>query len=203
MWIDDRLVIDHWRQGWLPWNDVARVPMAKGHRYKLDDRVDEGPGRHVPGPLEDAVAIVGRRRSGPKSATASTTTSSTAPSSIAVVAGYRRVTGEAPMMPRWAFGFWQSRERYKTQQESLDVLDGFRSRHIPIDVIVQDWQYWKIDSWGSHAFDKERFPDPDGGSSQIHDEAREADDLGLGQVLSRAPRTSRRCTAPAISTKGH
>ena len=49
-----------------------------------------------------------------------------------VVAGYRRLTGEAPMMPRWAFGLWQSRQRYETQQQSLDVVDGFRSRRHPL-----------------------------------------------------------------------
>jgi alpha-D-xyloside xylohydrolase len=86
-----------------------------------------------------------------------------------VVAGYRRLTGEAPMMPRWAYGFWQSRERYKTAQESLDVLNGYRSRKVPIDNIVQDWQYWKPTEWGSHAFDPSRFPDPDGWIKTIHD----------------------------------
>ena len=64
------------------------------------------------------------------------------------------------MMPRWAFGLWQSRERYKTAAESVDVLDGFRKRGIPIDIIVQDWQYWRPDQWGSHEFDPARFPDP-------------------------------------------
>ena len=57
------------------------------------------------------------------------------------------------MMPRWAFGFWQCRERYKTAQESLDVVREFRRRQIPLDNIVQDWQYWPPDSWGSHEFD--------------------------------------------------
>jgi hypothetical protein len=47
------------------------------------------------------------------------------PSLDRVTAGYRRLTGEAPMMPRWAFGLWQSRQRYETQQQSLDVVDGF------------------------------------------------------------------------------
>jgi len=86
-----------------------------------------------------------------------------------VVAGYRRVTGEAPMMPRWAFGLWQSRERYKTAEESLAVLEGFRSRGIPIDNIVQDWFYWKLDAWGSHQFEASRFPDPEGWIRAIHD----------------------------------
>ena len=94
-------------------------------------------------------------RFGPRSATALITTSAYGPELDQVVAGYRRVTGEASLMPRWAFGLWQSRERYKTAQEVLDVLEGFRSRGIPIDNIVQDWQYWKPDAWGSHEFDRD------------------------------------------------
>jgi alpha-D-xyloside xylohydrolase len=87
----------------------------------------------------------------------------------AVVAGYRRVTGPAPMIPRWALGLWQSRQRYETSKQSLDVVDGFRSRGIPFDNIVQDWFYWKEDSWGSHEFDPVRFPDPDKWVRDIHD----------------------------------
>jgi alpha-D-xyloside xylohydrolase len=86
-----------------------------------------------------------------------------------VVAGYRELTGRAPLMPRWALGLWQSRERYQTAQESLDVLAEFRRRAIPVDVIVQDWQYWRPDQWGSHEFDAARFPDPAAWIRDIHD----------------------------------
>jgi beta-glucosidase-like glycosyl hydrolase len=84
------------------------------------------------------------------------------------VAGYRQLTGRAPVMPIWAMGLWQCRQRYKTAQESLDVLDGYRSRQIPIDNIVQDWFYWKEDQWGSHELDPERFPDPNRWIRDIH-----------------------------------
>jgi alpha-D-xyloside xylohydrolase len=73
------------------------------------------------------------------------------------------------MMPRWAFGLWQSRQRYETQQQSLDAVDGFRARKIPFDVIVQDWFYWPENAWGSHRFDAQRFPDPDGWIKAIHE----------------------------------
>jgi len=86
-----------------------------------------------------------------------------------VIAGYRRLTGEAPLLPRWALGLWQSRERYQTQQASLDVVDGYRARGIPLDVIVQDWQYWVANAWGSHQFDPTRFPDPDGWIRTLRD----------------------------------
>ncbi|HTR40826.1 MAG TPA: TIM-barrel domain-containing protein, partial [Pseudomonadales bacterium] len=85
-----------------------------------------------------------------------------------VIAGYRQITGPAPMMPEWIFGFWQSRQRYKTQQESLDVLNGYRERNVPIDNMVQDWFYWREDQWGSHEFDPARFPDPDAWIRDIH-----------------------------------
>ncbi len=169
LWIDNRLVVNHWRQGWLPWWDVARVRLQAGRRYRirLEWTKDQGmetmrllwktPARSVDTSLWSEVGdgtdyyfVYG-------------------PDMDRVIAGYRRLTGEAPMMPVWSFGLWQSRERYRTAQESLDVLDGFRSRRIPIDTIVQDWQYWKEDAWGSHQFDPARFPDPEGWVRAIHD----------------------------------
>src|SRR5262249_1028527 len=83
--------------------------------------------------------------------------------------GYRRITGEAPLMPIWAFGLWQSRQRYETAQQSLDVVDGFRTRKIPFDAVVQDWFYWKENAWGSHEVDPQRFPDPCGRIRGVHD----------------------------------
>ena len=86
-----------------------------------------------------------------------------------VIAGYRQLTGKAPIMPKWAMGYWQSREKYNTQEEVLSTLAEFRKRGIPIDNIVIDWLHWKQDSWGSHEFDRERFPDPKGMVDTIHD----------------------------------
>lgn len=86
-----------------------------------------------------------------------------------VIAGYRTLTGKAPVMPKWAMGYWQSRERYKTQDEILSTLAEFRRREIPIDNIVIDWFHWPEDSWGSHEFDKTRFPDPKVMVDSIHD----------------------------------
>lgn len=86
-----------------------------------------------------------------------------------VISGYRTVTGKAQVMPLWAMGYWQSRERYKTQDEIVETLREFREREIPIDNIVQDWSYWPEDAWGSHEFDAERFPDPKGMVDDIHD----------------------------------
>ena len=85
-----------------------------------------------------------------------------------IISGYRKLTGKAPIMPKWAMGYWQSRERYKTSTEMLDALSGFRERNIPIDNIVLDWSHWEEDAWGSHEFDLARFPDPKAMVDSIH-----------------------------------
>jgi alpha-D-xyloside xylohydrolase len=77
-----------------------------------------------------------------------------------VVASYRDLTGAAPFFPRWAYGFWQCKERYKTQDELVGIAREFRRRQVPIDVVVQDWFYWDPFKWGSHRFDRVRYPDP-------------------------------------------
>lgn len=85
-----------------------------------------------------------------------------------VVSGYRTLTGKAQVMPRWAMGYWQSRERYKTQEEIVGTMRDFRRRHFPIDNIVQDWNYWPEAEWGSHDFDATCFPDPKQMVDDIH-----------------------------------
>ena len=94
------------------------------------------------------------------------------------IAGYRTLTGAAPMFGKWAWGFWQSKERYPTQQDILDVAAQYRSLGIPLDGVVQDWLYWPdLDSnnptttgWGSHLFDPTRYPDPVGMMNTLHAE---------------------------------
>lgn len=93
------------------------------------------------------------------------------------IAEYRWLTGAAPMFPLWAWGFWQSRERYKTQDQILDVAAEYRKRGIPFDGIIQDWQYWPPlnqetaqGGWGSHEFDPARYPDPAAMIRTLHDE---------------------------------
>ena len=86
------------------------------------------------------------------------------------MAAYRHLTGEAPMMPRWEFGFWQSKERYASQEELLGVATKMRELKVPIDGIIQDWQYWPAGSntWGSHQFDPQRYPDPIAMFDKLH-----------------------------------
>ena len=85
-----------------------------------------------------------------------------------VISGYRTLTGKAPVYPKWALGFWQSRERYKTSAEIEQTLGEFRKRQIPCDNIVQDWNYWVEDQWGSHQFEPSRFPNPQAMLDSVH-----------------------------------
>lgn len=85
-----------------------------------------------------------------------------------IISGYRTLTGKAVLLPKWVYGFWQSRERYMNQQELLDVVKEYRKRKIPLDNIVLDWSYWPQDAWGSHKFDLKNFPDPKKMVEEVH-----------------------------------
>lgn len=86
-----------------------------------------------------------------------------------VVRGMRRLTGQVPLLPLWAYGYWQSRERYKTQQDLIDVVAKYRDLGVPLDAIVQDWQYWgDPPHWNAMQFKKETFPDPQGMVDEVH-----------------------------------
>ena len=85
-----------------------------------------------------------------------------------IIASYRLATGNAPMFPKWAFGLFQSQDRYKSQAEVLSVKDKYRNSKIPVDCIVQDWFYWEPDVIGSHRFWPERYPDPKSMVAELH-----------------------------------
>ncbi|MDP9173220.1 MAG: glycoside hydrolase family 31 protein [Planctomycetota bacterium] len=87
-----------------------------------------------------------------------------------VVATFRLATGAAPLFPRWAYGFWQCRERYSSQQQILAAAAEFRRRRIPIDLIVQDWQYWGKYGWGAYKWDETKYPNPAHMIKTLHDE---------------------------------
>jgi alpha-D-xyloside xylohydrolase len=83
------------------------------------------------------------------------------PSMDQAIAGYRQLTGVAPMYGRWAYGYWQSKEHYATRDELLHIAQEYRERRIPIDNLVQDWNYWGgNDLWGAMVFDETRYPRP-------------------------------------------
>jgi alpha-D-xyloside xylohydrolase len=166
VWLGGRLRIDHWKQNWATEYDQFTVHLEAGQRYPI--KIASSPG---------ATLRVGWKT---PAATADTSLWSEVGEAIdyyfvygpeldQVVAGYRVLTGQASMLPRWAFGFWQSRNKYNTQDEVLQTLAEFRRRGIPLDNIVQDWQYWKADAWGTHEFEAARYPDPAAMIRAIHD----------------------------------
>ncbi|HMF42773.1 MAG TPA: TIM-barrel domain-containing protein, partial [Polyangia bacterium] len=168
--IDGQTYVDHWRQGWLPNVEIAKVHLQAGQTVPVN----------LQWAADLDVDILRFSWKPPPAAPPTTSLWSEVgdgidyyyvygPALDDVVRGYRRVTGRAPMLPRWAFGLWQSREHYQTSADITDVLDGYRSRNAPLDVIVQDWQYWTPSGWGSHQFDPDRYPDPRGLVAAIHD----------------------------------
>lgn len=167
IWIDGKLVIDHWRQNWLTDYDQVKVHLSAGRPVAI--KIESG---------GDQVTTMKLAWKTPNPSADTSLWSEVGdgidyyfvygPKLDQVVAGYRQLTGQASLMPKWAFGLWQSRQRYETSKELTEALDGFRSRKIPLDNMVQDWQYWPRDAWGSHLFDPVRFPDPDKWIADIH-----------------------------------
>ncbi len=88
-----------------------------------------------------------------------------------VIAGYRQLTGQAPLFGKWAYGYWQSKERYVDADDILSVAREYRQRQIPIDNIVQDWRYWgENDYWSSMRFDSKVYPNPEKTISSLHND---------------------------------
>jgi alpha-D-xyloside xylohydrolase len=170
VWLEDRQIIGHFRQNWLTDDDQVKVHLEANHRYaiKIEWTAESGSTMRLtwktPSPEADKFSLWSEVGDGVDYYFVY------GPQLDTVVAGYRQLTGQAPMMPRWIFGLFQSRQKYETSKQSLDVVTEFRQRKIPFDNIVQDWQYWKPDSWGTHQFDAARFPDPDAWIKAIHDQ---------------------------------
>ena len=90
------------------------------------------------------------------------------PEADQIMAGYRQLCGETPLFPLWAYGYIHCRERFTSQAEILDTTREFRRRNLPIDVMVQDWQYWGKYGWNAMRFDEEQYPDPAGMVKDLH-----------------------------------
>lgn len=85
-----------------------------------------------------------------------------------VCRGYRFLTGTTPMLPKWAVGYIQSKERYVSQENLLETAREYRKQRIPIDGIIQDWLYWPDNLWGYKCFDPARYPDPQAMTEELH-----------------------------------
>ena len=173
LWVDGKLIFDRWRQCWNASSNYFTMNLEEGKRYPLKIEwipdggesfitlkyltpLDEEEQQRISFWSEVADQIDYYFISGDNM--------------DEVISGYRTVTGKAPVMPRWSMGFWQSRQRYTTQEEVLGVVSEYRKRAIPFDNIVLDWQYWPIDKWGDHQFDSIRFPDPDAMIKTLHND---------------------------------
>lgn len=172
VWIDGKMVADKWRQAWNPGTQLSAVQLQKGKKYSI--KIEWNPDG-----TESYIAMNWLSPI-PEKEKNTMTFSSEAGDAVDyyfiaganaddVISGYRTLTGKATMMPKWAMGLWQSRERYKTQDEIINTVKEFRERKIPLDNIVLDWSYWKENAWGSQEFDETRFPDPAGMIKDLHE----------------------------------
>ncbi len=171
VWIDGQLLVDRWRQAWNPGSVVLHQNFIAGKKYAIKiEWIPDGSESYVSAKYLPPI---------PSSQINDYSFSSEAGKQLdyyfiygnnadSIIAGYRSLTGKATVAPQWAMGFWQSRERYKTQDEILNTVKEFRKRKIPLDNIVLDWNYWKEDQWGSQEFDKTRFPDADSMINVLH-----------------------------------
>jgi alpha-D-xyloside xylohydrolase len=169
VFVDGRLVLDRWRQNWSPWYANFDVAMTAGKPAAV--RIEWEPNQGYLALLHsDPLPAADRHSVQLTSDVARAVDYWFVPGRDMddVIAGYRQLTGKAVLMPRWAYGFWQSRQRYNTQSEIVDVVKRYRALGIPIDNIVQDWFYWREDDWGSHAFEPKRYPDPAKMVDDIH-----------------------------------
>lgn len=172
VYIGGELVVpERWRTAWNPnsYKFTARVPKGKRTQLRIEWQPDGG------------VSYCGLRVAKPRSRQEREQLSIwsemaqdmdyyfiAGQSMDDVISGYRTLTGKAPVYPKWVLGYWQSRERYKTSAEIEETLKEFRDRHIPIDNIVQDWNYWTEDQWGSHQFEPSRYPNPQAMLDSVH-----------------------------------
>ena len=169
LWIDGQQVIDDW--GIHPERrDKATVTFAANSRHRIRMEYFQG----------EFQAVVRLGWQLPAEASQMMWTSDAAnaidfyfmfgPKLDDVIASYRQLTGAAPMFGKWAWGFWQCKEHYATQQELLDVAGWYRTNHVPLDCVIQDWYYWNPHPWGSHEFDTNRYPNPKKLMEDLHAE---------------------------------
>ncbi len=172
IYIDGKLIANRWRQSWNPGTELVKINFEKGKKYDFKIEWDPSSSQSYlsctwlkPLSGSDKNEFAFESAAGDKIdyyfIGGSTMDE--------VISGYRDLTGKATLLPKWAMGFWQSRERYKTQEEILTTVAEFRKRHIPLDNIVEDWSYWEQDQWGSQEFDKKRFPDAAGMIKTLHE----------------------------------
>ena len=169
LYVDGQLALDRWRLNWNPWWHTYNMDMKAGEKkaIKVDWIVSGGFFRltHLdPMPAEEQTELSIASETGK----AIDYYFVVGENKDDVISGYRHLTGDAVLLPKWVYGFWQSRERYKNQDEIINTFKYYREKKIPIDNIVLDWSYWPENAWGSHDFDAKYFPDPKAMTDKIH-----------------------------------
>lgn len=171
LYLDEKLLVNAWRQNWNPGTELIKFNLQKNKKIhfkiewdpttkesylgcswinpKTEEDKNEFGFESEAGNQIDYYFVAGNNYD-------------------ELISGYRQLTGKATILPKWALGLWQSRERYKTQDEILSTVAEFRKRKIPLDNIVEDWSYWEEDKWGSQEYDKSRFPDAKGMIDLLH-----------------------------------
>jgi len=158
--IDGKAVID-FTNTWLPPTASCFVDLSAGeHRVEVSGVRGDSPKLHW-GKVQDLTTF----HSPVASRIDFTVLAGTADECIA---SYRKLTGEVPQMPEWMFGYIHCRERYSSSEEILANAAGFKERNIPLDVIVQDWQWWGKYGWNALRFDEEHYPDPKALTDSLH-----------------------------------
>lgn len=169
VFVDGREVLNRWRQNWNPWFANFEVPLTAGKPAQIRVEWEPNAGyialyHNDPQPEPDRRSI----RFTSEVAQAKNYWFIPGGSIDGAIAGYRRLTGKSEMMPKWVYGFWQSRQRYDTAAEVTEVVDTYRKLKIPLDNVVLDWRYWRDDDWGSHKFDPTRFANPAKMIADVH-----------------------------------
>lgn len=169
--VNGKQLFNKWRQAWNPGTALADIQLQQGVKTAVKiEWIPDGAESYVsaaflPPPSEEEKNSFSFLSSAGKNIDYYFVAGQSADE---VIGGYRTLTGKAPIVPRWAIGFWQSRERYKSQDDILNTVAEFRKRRIPLDNIVQDWFYWKENDWGSQDFDLSRFPNADSMIEVLH-----------------------------------
>jgi alpha-D-xyloside xylohydrolase len=173
VWVNGNLELDRWRRSWNPAPALLSINMKAGEKQSFKmEWIPEGSESYIslkwlePAPVNDRNTFSFASEAGQQLDYYFVV----GKNMDEVISGYRTLTGKAPIVPKWAMGFWQSRERYKSQDEILSTVAEFRKRKIPLDNIVLDWFYWKENEWGSQDFDPARFPSPDSMIKVLHDQ---------------------------------
>ncbi|HNX05363.1 MAG TPA: glycoside hydrolase family 31 protein, partial [Opitutales bacterium] len=168
--IDDVVYVDKWRQNWMPWQNLFELDLVPGEKHKIVIEWNCNGGFCAMEALSPADPKYKSEIAWESEVGEEIRYYFIAGKTVdEQIAGYRLLTGKASMMPRWTMGLWQCRERYETQEQLTGVVDEFRKRKMPLDCIVQDWQFWGPDGWGTQDFDPARFPDPKGMLTDLHE----------------------------------